>query len=247
MPSENLKKLLTNDELLQAVDKIDTAKTIQDLLKVPPEDLGVKSSSYHHFAAVGAFDFNARSKFYAYNLPDEVCQFHKANKAYNADPGIGATFKKGQPIWLSDLPDDSHVVEKDHSKLVKHALTLVGDGLCIPLYGPDNRKGYMFTAFGLHKSECHPIFGYQVQAIAQMLHVHYCLMVKTMHRQINLTGRESEVLELITFGRTNSEIAEELKISANTVAGYVKQVFLKLETNDRVSAAMRAQTIKVAL
>jgi len=68
-----------------------------------------------------------------------------------------------------------------------------------------------------------------------------------MHMQVNLTTREAEVLELITFGKTNAEIGTVLGISPNTVNGYVKQIFLKLDVTDRVSAAMRAQTLKIKL
>ena len=56
-----------------------------------------------------------------------------------------------------------------------------------------------------------------------------------------------EVLELLSFGKSNPEIAKILGISSNTVAGYVKQIYLKLGTNDRVSAALRAQCIQLPI
>jgi len=83
--------------------------------------------------------------------------------------------------------------------------------------------------------------------LAQRFHVRYCLIAKGLQKQVNLTQRESEVLELIAFGKANPEIAIILDISANTVAGYVKSIFLKLETNDRVTAALRYQSMKVVI
>ena len=59
---------------------------------------------------------------------------------------------------------------------------------------------------------------------------------------VHLTQREAEVLQLITFGKTNPEIGSILGISTNTVSGYVKQIFLKLDVSDRVTAALRAST-----
>jgi len=68
-------------------------------------------------------------------------------------------------------------------------------------------------------------------------------MVENLQTQVNLTPRELEVLELISFGKSNPEIAIILDISTNTVTGYVSRIFLKLGVSDRVSAAMRAGTM----
>jgi len=76
--------------------------------------------------------------------------------------------------------------------------------------------------------------------------IQFCLNIQNIQKHINLTDREAEVVELLTYGKTNSEIADVLNISASTVAGYVKSIFIKLDVSDRVSASMRAQTIKVA-
>ncbi len=55
-----------------------------------------------------------------------------------------------------------------------------------------------------------------------------------------LTERELEVLQLITEGLNNTEISERLCISMNTVKTHLKNVFQKLEVEDRTSAALKA-------
>jgi NarL family two-component system response regulator LiaR len=55
-----------------------------------------------------------------------------------------------------------------------------------------------------------------------------------------LTNRELEVLKLIANGLSNSEIAEKLVISENTVKGHVSNVFSKLHLADRTKAAVYA-------
>lgn len=52
-----------------------------------------------------------------------------------------------------------------------------------------------------------------------------------------LTDREREVLELLAEGLTNSQIAERLYISANTVKRHLKSVFEKLDVTNRAAAA----------
>lgn len=52
-----------------------------------------------------------------------------------------------------------------------------------------------------------------------------------------LTAREEEVLELITEGYTNQEIAERLVIECGTVKNHVHNILKKLEVNSRHEAA----------
>ena len=53
--------------------------------------------------------------------------------------------------------------------------------------------------------------------------------------------------ELISYGKSNPEIATILSISSRTVAVHASKVFMKLGTSDRVNAAMRAQTINIRM
>ena len=55
-----------------------------------------------------------------------------------------------------------------------------------------------------------------------------------------LTERELEVLMLIANGYPNSQIAEELVISENTVKGHVSNILSKLHLADRTQAAVYA-------
>lgn len=55
-----------------------------------------------------------------------------------------------------------------------------------------------------------------------------------------LTERELDVLKLIANGSSNSQIAEELVISENTVKGHVSNILSKLHLADRTQAAVFA-------
>ncbi|NOR80741.1 MAG: response regulator [Methyloprofundus sp.] len=56
----------------------------------------------------------------------------------------------------------------------------------------------------------------------------------------NLTPRESEVLSLIGKGFTRKEVANKLKISSNTAAEHIKNIYQKLHINSRAEAAIEA-------
>jgi DNA-binding NarL/FixJ family response regulator len=62
---------------------------------------------------------------------------------------------------------------------------------------------------------------------------------------INLTGRETEVLTLLAKGCSRKEIANLLNISANTVSGYVKEIYKKLRVNNSAEATFEA--VKIGL
>jgi DNA-binding NarL/FixJ family response regulator len=58
-----------------------------------------------------------------------------------------------------------------------------------------------------------------------------------LHR---LTDREWEVLELLSQGLTNKEIAVRLVITTNTVKRHLKSIFEKLDIHTRAAAAVKA-------
>lgn len=59
-------------------------------------------------------------------------------------------------------------------------------------------------------------------------------------RRGNFTSREMEVLHLLAKSRSNKEISDSLFIPANTVKGYLKALFNKLNAKDRTGAVVSA-------
>lgn len=59
--------------------------------------------------------------------------------------------------------------------------------------------------------------------------------------QNNLSEREQEIVKLITSGKTNTEIAEVLGISAFTVKNHTQRIFRKLGATNRTQAVAKYQ------
>ena len=55
----------------------------------------------------------------------------------------------------------------------------------------------------------------------------------------NLARRELDVLSYVARGYTNKEIAEALGLSPETVRGYLKTIYSKLQVRSRTAAAMK--------
>lgn len=57
----------------------------------------------------------------------------------------------------------------------------------------------------------------------------------------DLTEREEQVLECLSFGLGNKQIAERLFLSEGTVKNYISSIYHKLDVKDRFQAAQKAQ------
>ncbi len=57
-------------------------------------------------------------------------------------------------------------------------------------------------------------------------------------RSAGLTARESEVLALITQGKSNIAIAELLHLSVNTIKGNIRTAYAKIDASNRVEAVL---------
>ena len=71
-------------------------------------------------------------------------------------------------------------------------------------------------------------------------------VVEAFHRQpkpqeeaANLSKRETEILDLLTQGLANKEIADRLGLSIETVRVHLRRIYDKLHVHSRTEAAMK--------
>lgn len=139
MMGNDEKRALTQSELVDAVNSLKAATTINELLLRASESLGVIYSVYIHFPAIGAVDFNNTGVFHHYKVPDEIVNFYNSTAKSHGDPVCIAAFAKGSPFWLSDSFSEPYIIKLGYEKVIQRALELLKDGLCCPLFGPDAR------------------------------------------------------------------------------------------------------------
>jgi DNA-binding CsgD family transcriptional regulator len=66
-----------------------------------------------------------------------------------------------------------------------------------------------------------------------------------MDKNVQLTGRETQVLRLIAGGCTYTQVAARLGVSAHTVAAHVKNMYRKLDVHSAAAAVMRAVELRL--
>jgi len=245
VPKKTSKKAINKAKYFEITTQIQQASSFDNLITTFGNDLGIHAASYHPILDIGDPSLGDNKRFFTHNFPKEIIEFFDTEHDLQADPGVIRVFSTGHFVWLSEMLEDKLILEKDDGKRIHLVMSVIGDCLLMPLYGPQNRRGYGTISFGKDKIDFNPAFPWQIQNLAQMAHVRYCLMLDKLRKKVRLTNREIEVLELITFGKTNPEIGLILDISPNTVSGYVKQIFLKLDTSDRVTTALRARSLNL--
>jgi len=62
--------------------------------------------------------------------------------------------------------------------------------------------------------------------------------------QFNLSSREQEVVEFLLSGLTSKEIADRMKISANTVKAFLRLVMIKMGVSTRSGIVGKVVTTK---
>ncbi|WP_379160893.1 LuxR C-terminal-related transcriptional regulator [Paenibacillus sp. sgz5001063] len=88
-------------------------------------------------------------------------------------------------------------------------------------------------------------FGY-VQQLLQAMQVtsQDSFQIEQPRKEI-LTDQETKVLVLIARGLTNKQIASDLHITGETVKFHIRNVYRKLEANNRVHALQRAKELRI--
>ncbi len=236
-----LNKKVSDQEFLEIMQAVTTADNVEDLAKRCHHLTSYKYGIYHHIPAVGTPDYHQLNRYWSKGLDKESLDY-LGRKGTKTDPVMAYIFSQSRPYWLSDLRKVDALADGQGKHRVELAMNHLGDGILSPLFGPLQKRGYIYLAFNQPREHYDEIFLWQIQAIFQAIHIRYCLLVESLRARVDLTKRESEVLELITFGKTNPEIGLILGISPNTVAGHVKRIFLKFNASDRVTVALKAQS-----
>ncbi len=67
---------------------------------------------------------------------------------------------------------------------------------------------------------------------------------RTRGEVVSLTGREEEVLVLLSKGYSNKEIADRIELSVDTVRSHLKHIYEKMHVRSRTEAVIRYMSFK---
>ena len=82
-----------------------------------------------------------------------------------------------------------------------------------------------------------------VKEVAVLVDRDNFVLNENLLKQLSISKREYEVLELIANGMSNQEIADKLFVSLNTVKTHSSRLFEKLEVSRRTQAVEKAKSL----
>jgi len=120
----------------------------------------------------------------------------------------------------------------------KTGMFLDGNYAALKTYGPYGRDGFFFflleTETDRH-SHWNEITS-ELYKNAQQLYLDLFPIVESSRQlRTSLTPREMEIVSLVAAGKSNTQIADNIGISSHTVNGYLRSIYLKTNTSDRIS------------
>ncbi len=233
-------------EFAVLLDRLLKAMTFDDIAKICGRSLVVRGAvrlSYHHLPPLGAFDHVSSITVAAWNFPDEWVELYQNSNYWMIDPIPRVALTMARPFWWSETSQLVDLTQEQRDYLKALRQQRLGDGLAVPVFGPRGRSGYVGIGFKDDVRQPSEVMVARMQAICQMGHQRYCQILIGDGVAPQLSDREREVLTWMAAGKSNAVIAEITSLSSYTVDTYVRRLYAKLTTNDRVTAVLRGAAL----
>lgn len=199
----------------------------------------VQRIAYHHLPPPAARD-GALLRIENYGFGEMLLTQYLAARSAGIAALANLIQKTTRPVYLDELESLVTLSDAERAHIAGYRAAGIASGLGLQVFGPHGRNGILAIELVPGVERLPPDVLAEVRGGCQAMHLRYCeLLLPTLGRLPELSGRESEVLTWAARGKTNSAIAEILGISAHTVDAHLRRIYLKLGVYDRVSAALR--------
>ena len=201
--------------------------------------LGFPRIAYLHYPPLGAID-QGKMIFVAHGFPKDRIKQYIEDKVYLSDPIPAIGMNRSDPFYWSQIRDLTTLTKEQDEIVQGREDRDTPDGIAIQAFGPNRRNGYFGLALEKESSRPDIVELREMQCICQLLHLRYCKFIQQHQPEpAKLSVREQEILEWVARGKSNSVIAEIMGLSVHTVDAYLRRIFLKLGTTDRITATVK--------
>jgi LuxR family transcriptional regulator/LuxR family quorum-sensing system transcriptional regulator CciR len=234
------------DDFITGCAEVSQADRLWDDAQAFFEAFGARRSIYLHLPPLHAAGRDTPELF-ARGCEPGLASAYRGGDLHRQDPVLGGALRGAEPLqWcgIHRLPSDTAA---QRAVLGFYRDAGFASGLAVPVFGPGGRNGNVTIGFGSGGDAAEPgidpdgVAPARLQAACQVAHLRHCaLRQRSQPDPPKLSERERELLTWVARGKSNGVIAEIMRISPHTVDAYMRRVFLKLGTTDRISAALRA-------
>lgn len=119
------------------------------------------------------------------------------------------------------------------------------DGIAVPVFGRYGDIACFLLSCPERKFELTEADMFEIQLVCQIMHTRHSQLTCT-EKPPELSPREKEVAHWIALGKSNADIATILGVSTHTIDTIVRRFFTKLGVNNRVEAALKSVSLRLA-
>lgn len=183
----------------------------------------------------------------AKNYPDDWMSHYDANGYVKKDPVPRHCFATNRAFTWTDLVQ-SQKLKPEQLRLMDEAKEAkLLEGIAVPICGHSGELAGVGMASSVGGISPGKDLLYKIHALVQQFHLVYadfvrqdCAAAGNAGEQIHLTEREQEILLWAAAGKSDSSIAEIIKISRSTIRFHMNNIFKKLDANERTLATVKA-------
>ncbi len=180
------------------------------------------------------------------NYPEDWMAHYRQESFEKIDPVIRVAAGSTSPFFWSEIMARDGWTPAQHRFMQEGAEAGLSDGACITVFGGLNEAAGVGLASSDGGVDANAKTLHMLRAITTHFHYRYCeleakrLQMQTRSRDITLSERETEVLCWCAEGKSETDIADILKISSETVKFHKRNIFQKLGVSDRTMAVLKA-------
>ena len=176
------------------------------------------------------------------NYPKDWMQYYHEKELDRVDPILTYGVHQSSAFKWDDI--EKHVTLNSKQKLCLELGEEAGlnNGISVPLKGINNQMAGISLATSEKKDAC-----YLDADLITAYCNHFYIAYKRLHEKndvnpinIVITKKEKEILTWAAAGKSDDEIAIILDISKHTVNMHLRNIFSKMEVNNRVLAVVKA-------
>ncbi len=176
------------------------------------------------------------------NYPDDWMQHYSESNYEQIDPVPKYAFLTNKPFLWDTLVKEKELTEIEKKVMDEATEAKFLDGVGIPIYGPNGEIAGIGLASSLGGIKPDINLLSKLRAISFQFHIAYSEhdMPENNVRNIHLTNREKEVLLWCAEGKSDTVIGDILGISHNSVRFHLKNIYKKLDANEKTFAVVKA-------
>lgn len=218
-------RILSRTTAASIVDYGDVHELLEQIVHIICEELG-----YGHFG-IGLADENGQVVYRAgCGLPDKYIDHLALPRGQGI---VGTVLEGGQPLLVSDVRREPRYVERRSTTCSELCVPLRTHKRVIGVINAESDQPGQFTPRDLE------LLTTIANVVSGSLERLLERRVTAKHEQMKLKGltlREREVLAKVAVGKSNKEIARELRIKQSTVEVHLTRIFIKLGVQSRTEA-----------